>query len=134
MPSHVALLRGINVGGHNRVAMADLRDVVSSLGHNEVATYIQSGNVVFTSKPSSTADLAQQLEAAVAEALDVRPRVIVLTREQLARVVADNPYTDEPNPKFVHVVFASNAAGAKETDGVAAALRRAHEKGSRDEA
>lgn len=48
VPTHVALLRGINVGRHNRVAMADLRHVVSSLGHTEVATYIQSGNVVFT--------------------------------------------------------------------------------------
>lgn len=50
MPTHVALLRGINVGGRNRVAMADLREVVLGLGHTEVATYIQSGNVVFTSE------------------------------------------------------------------------------------
>src|SRR5664280_3913599 len=45
-PTHVALLRGINVGGRNRVAMADLREVVTSLGHTEVTTYVQSGNVV----------------------------------------------------------------------------------------
>jgi len=46
--THVALLRGINLAGHNKVGMADLRDVVASLGHEDVATYIQSGNVVFT--------------------------------------------------------------------------------------
>jgi Protein of unknown function (DUF1697) len=49
------LLRGINVGGRNRVAMADLRQVVLDLGHTDVATYIQSGNVVFTSKKADTA-------------------------------------------------------------------------------
>ena len=49
MPRYVALLRGINVGGRNKVPMADLRRVAASLGHTEVATYIQRGNVVFTS-------------------------------------------------------------------------------------
>jgi len=58
MPTHVALLRGINLGGHNKVAMAELRELVGSLGHADVATYIQSGNVVFTSDQSDTAALA----------------------------------------------------------------------------
>jgi hypothetical protein len=53
MPTHVALLRGISVGGRNRVAMADLREVVLGLGHTEVAAYIQSGNVVLTSEDSA---------------------------------------------------------------------------------
>jgi hypothetical protein len=56
MPTHIALLRGINVGGRNRVAMADLRAVVLGLGHTDVATYIQSGNVVFTSEEADTGD------------------------------------------------------------------------------
>jgi uncharacterized protein (DUF1697 family) len=58
MPTHVALLRGINLGGHNKVAMADLREVVTSLGHADVATYIQSGNVVFSTPQTDTAALA----------------------------------------------------------------------------
>jgi hypothetical protein len=49
MPRYIALLRGINVGSRNRVAMADLRRLTEALGHTEVATYIQSGNVLFTS-------------------------------------------------------------------------------------
>jgi uncharacterized protein (DUF1697 family) len=61
MPTHVALLRGINVGGRNRVAMADLREVVLGLGHTEVATYIQSGNVVFTSEEADSAAVAAAL-------------------------------------------------------------------------
>ena len=61
MPTHVALLRGINVGGRNRVAMAALREVVEGLGHTEVATYIQSGNVVFTSEAADPGTLAGAL-------------------------------------------------------------------------
>ena len=62
MPTHVALLRGINLGGHNKVAMADLRTVVASLGHGDVATYIQSGNVVFGSRGSSLTELTDRIE------------------------------------------------------------------------
>src|SRR6266487_3948114 len=58
MPTHIALLRGINVGGRNRVAMADLRKVVLGLGYTDVATYIQSGNVVFTGEEADTAMIA----------------------------------------------------------------------------
>ncbi len=52
MPTHVALLRGINVGGGGKVPMAELRELVASLGHAEVATYIQSGNIIFSPSPS----------------------------------------------------------------------------------
>lgn len=52
MPTHVALLRGINVGRVNRIAMADLRQIAVHLGYTEVATYLQSGNVVFTQPPT----------------------------------------------------------------------------------
>lgn len=134
MPTHVALLRGINVGGHNRVAMADLREVVTSLGHTDVATYIQSGNVVFTSKEADTKALATGLELSFAESLGVRPRVVVLSRDELAQVVADNPYPDETNPKCVHAVFANEELVPGVTADVAAAYQRVKEKGSRDEA
>ena len=54
MATHVALLRGINLGGKNKVAMADLREVVAGLGHADVSTYIQSGNVLSTAGPGDT--------------------------------------------------------------------------------
>ena len=132
MPTHVALLRGINVGGRNSVPMADLRRIVASLGHTDVATYIQSGNVVFTSAASDTGDLAASMERAIADALGVRPRVVVLSRCELAQVVADNPYPDEHNPKLVHVVFGSAQPTAKTHDAVANAQRVSAAKGSRD--
>jgi uncharacterized protein (DUF1697 family) len=81
--------------------MADLREVVLGLGHTEAATYIQSGNnVVFTSEEADTARIAAALERAIAKHLGVRPMVIVLTRAELAQVVADNPFPDEPNPRW----------------------------------
>ena len=134
MATHVALLRGINVGGRNRVAMAALREVVEGLGHTEVATYIQSGNVVFTSGESDATTLAVALERAIGGRLGVRPRVVVLSCRELARVVADNPFSGEDNPRLVHAVFWNGPLGAEELDAVAAAQRRSRELGSRDEA
>lgn len=105
MPTHVALLRGINLGSHHRVAMPALRELVAGLGHTEVATYIASGNVVFTATGSSTDALATELETAIAAQLDVSPRVVVLTCADLARVVADNPYPDQTDHKRLHAFF-----------------------------
>ncbi len=136
MPTHVALLRGINVGGRNKVAMADLRQVVASLGHANVATYIQSGNVVFSSAESDSTALAEALEHAIATALGIRVRVVVVSREELAQVMRDNPSPDEPNPKAVHAVFLSAKPGPEVAEGVADARRRAEQKqpGTRDTA
>ena len=85
--------------------MADLRQLVSSLGHADVTTYIQSGNLVFTPSHSDTDALASELRAAIAAKLGVDTPVIVLTRTELADVIAANPYPDEPEPRYVHAVF-----------------------------
>jgi uncharacterized protein (DUF1697 family) len=134
MPTHVALLRGINVGGRNKVAMADLREVVTSLGHTDVSTYIQSGNVVFTSREPDTSALATALEQKIAESLEVRPSVVVLSSAELAQVVADNPFPEELEPKGLHAVFRSADFGPEEIAAIAVAQQRAEGKGSRDEA
>ncbi|MFL6138870.1 MAG: DUF1697 domain-containing protein [Frankiaceae bacterium] len=134
MPTHVALLRGINVGGHNKVAMQDLRAVVTSLGHTDVATYIQSGNVVFTTTKRSTAALATELERAIADAVGVRPRVVVLSRAEVAKVVDDNPYPAERDLKKLHAIFLTDEAGPDIVERVAAAQEQAAGKGSRDSA
>jgi uncharacterized protein (DUF1697 family) len=134
MPTHVALLRGINVGGHNKVAMAELRDVMTSLGHADVATYIQSGNVVFSTAQSDTAALADALEQAVSARLGVRPRVVVLSREDLAQAVRDNPYASEPDPRAVHAIFLNATPGPDVAAAVASAVRDVAQRGSRDTA
>jgi uncharacterized protein (DUF1697 family) len=134
MARYAALLRGINVGGRNKVAMADLRQIVESMGLDEVATYIQSGNVVFTSPQTSSDKLADALERAIADRLGVRPVVVVLSRAELGQVIADNPFPDEPSPKCVHAVFRRADFTPEATEAIAAAQQRASGKGSRDEA
>jgi len=130
MATHIALLRGINVGGRNKVSMADLRAVVAGLGHTGVATYIQSGNVLFTSDEADTEALATALEGSIAANLGVKPTVIVLSRGDLARAVRDNPYPDEPNPKMVHAVFFRGPVPAGAAEAIEAGQRRATERGS----
>jgi uncharacterized protein (DUF1697 family) len=132
MASHVALLRGINVGGRNKVPMADLREVVTSLGHIGVSTYIQSGNVLFSTAGTDTARLTATLESAIAERFGIRVSVVVLSRDELAAVLAGNPYPDEPNPRLVHVVFLTAKPPKDLLDRIAAAASTAAAKGSRD--
>jgi len=99
--------------------MAELQEVVASLGHTEVVTYIQSGNVLFTPRPAGsataartdTAALAAELERAIAERAGVRARAVVLSGEDLARCVRDNPYPGETNPRLLHAVFLPEAPG-----------------------
>ena len=137
MPTHVALLRGINVGGNNKIAMADLRDVVASLGHTEVSTNIQSGHVLFTAREgpaAATTALAADLERAIEKAFGLRLRVVVLSRAELAQVISDNPYQAEPNPKCVHAMFFPAEPGEQVRESVAAARQQAAAKGGRDEA
>jgi uncharacterized protein (DUF1697 family) len=133
MPTHVALLRGINLGGRNKVAMADLRKVVESLGHGDVATYIQSGNVVFTSKERDTAAIAAKLERALEQAVGVRSSVVVLSRAELAKVITGNPFPDEADPKHLHAIFRGAKVTAKQAAAIADAERRAAGKGGRDQ-
>jgi uncharacterized protein (DUF1697 family) len=133
MTRYVALLRGINVGGRNRVAMTDLRQVAESLGHTEVATYIQSGNLVFTNTGDNAIGLADALEQEIARSLAVRPAVVVLSRADLAQVMADNPFPGESNPKALHAVFRREELTPDAIAAIAAAEQTARAKGSQDE-
>ena len=132
MATHIALLRGINVGGRNKVPMAELRKVVASLGHTGVSTYIQSGNVLFSTGDTDAGELAGALEAAISERFGLWASVVVLSRGELAQILAGNPYRDEPNPRLVHVVFLNAEPSPDVSDRIAAAQRAAAAKGSRD--
>jgi len=132
MASHVALLRGINVGGRNKVPMADLREVVTSLGHTDVSTYIQSGNVLFSTADTDTAKLAAALESAIEDRFGIWSSVVVLSRDELAGVLAANPYPDEPNPRLVHVVFLNAPPASDLLTRISAAGDAVAAKGSRD--
>jgi uncharacterized protein (DUF1697 family) len=134
MPRYLALLRGINVGGHNKVAMADLRDLATALGLADATTYIQSGNLVFSCAEADTGELADMLQSEIASRLGVRPGVVVLSRGDLKQVIADNPYAGEKNPKCLHAVFRRDEVGTDGIAAVAAAVQRARNSGSRDDA
>ena len=134
MPTHVALLRGINVGGRNRVPMPELRALLTEFGHTDVATYIQSGNAVFTSPQAGTTKLADELEQAIAARLNVSCGVVVIAAGELQQVIDDNPFPAEDNPKALHAVFRRAELTAGERAQVTQAQERAKAKGCADEA
>jgi len=131
MATHVALLRGINLAGKNKVAMADLRGVVAGLGHADVSTYIQSGNVLFsTSAGAETPALAVALAEAITVRLGVHAPVVVVPRDELAQVIAANPFPDEPDHRRVHAVLLSQPPGTDLAARLDAALAQSVAKGA----
>jgi uncharacterized protein (DUF1697 family) len=102
MPTYVALLRGINLGARNKIAMADLRDLFEAIGAEDVTTYVQSGNVVFRSASRSAEKLEREIEKRIKADLGLEVAVLVRTRAQLAKLVDGDPFRD---PKTVHVTF-----------------------------
>ncbi|MPZ63418.1 MAG: DUF1697 domain-containing protein [Propionibacteriales bacterium] len=108
MTTYVALLRGINVGGHNKIGMADLRSMFDTLGYAGARTYLQSGNVVFDAPATDPARLAGAIEAGIAGDFGLSITVLLRTREDLDRVVANSPFVErEADPKKLHVAFLS---------------------------
>lgn len=87
----VALLRGVNLGGAKRVPMADLRKLVEALGYVDVRTLLNSGNVVFTVPKGVSGDAANRIEKAIEGRLRVSTRVTVLTGQEVAAAVGNNP-------------------------------------------
>lgn len=108
MPTFIALLRGINVGGHRTIPMAALQNIVTVAGGRDVVTYIQSGNVVFAHPSRSTPKLTTQLEAAIAKATGHDVAVILRTAAELAAVIAQHPFAGA-SPEHLHVSFLASA-------------------------
>jgi len=109
MTRYLVLLRGINVGGRNRVPMAALRELLASHGHTKVATYIASGNVILSSDRSAAA-IKRELEEALPKTFKLDSEliaVLVLTRAQLRAVVRDRPngFGDDPDTYHSDAIF-----------------------------
>lgn len=110
---HVVLLRGVNMGGHNRLPMQDFRAVLVDAGCAEVRTYIQSGNAVFRAAPALAARLPETLAAALLERFGLRVPVVLRSAAELRAVVAGNPFAREAaEPTRVHVAFLADAPAA----------------------
>jgi len=107
---YVALLRGINVGGKTKIGMAALRDTCTSVGCEDVVTYIQSGNVVLKSKLTAD-ELRTALEGAIAGEFGFSPAVMIRTAKEISAVVDRNPFAGSDD-KAVHVGFLHAAPDA----------------------
>ncbi len=106
MTAYLALLRGINVGSRQRMSMADLRSVMDGLGHADVATYLQSGNALFSSPRTDCDAVAAELEQAITAELGMSVRCLVRTRGDLDRIVSDHPLADvATDPARLTVTF-----------------------------
>jgi uncharacterized protein (DUF1697 family) len=91
MPSSVALLRGINVGGKNLISMADLAACFRDAGYQDVRTYIQSGNVVFTADPATGREVEDAVERMLEKRFEIPILVVIRSRDELAATIAGAP-------------------------------------------
>jgi uncharacterized protein (DUF1697 family) len=107
---HVALLRGINVGGKNRLPMATLTSMFERAGCSDVRTYIQSGNVVFGASARVAAQVGAQVSAAIEKQLGLRVPLVQRTAAELRAVAAGNPFLREGQDRArLHVAFLAKA-------------------------
>lgn len=122
MPVFIALYRGVNVLGKNSVRMKALCAFHESLGHASVASYIQSGNVVFRAKGSCD-EIARKIFAGFAKEFDLSPPVLVRSAEQWTQFIAANPYRKQAaaDPTKVHAAI---CAGKPDARGLSDLLRR----------
>jgi uncharacterized protein (DUF1697 family) len=106
MASYVAMLRGINVGGRNRVGMDELRAFFTGLGYSKVTTFIQSGNVVFETARTKTAALVDEIQSGLPSVLGVEVAVLVRSASELRRITSANPFLPgAPDSTKLHVTF-----------------------------
>jgi len=102
--AYVALLRGINVGGHKLVAMADLRDLLAGLGFDEPQSLLQSGNLVFRSRRRGDAQIERLLESEAQKQLKLETAFFVRTAEEWKALVAGNPFRAEAERDPGHLI------------------------------
>ena len=107
MPTYIALLRAVNVGGR-KMAMSTLRETCEALGLQNVRTYIQSGNLLFETAEPNPIQLQTMLEAMIVATFGYESAVILRTAAQLEAIIASNPFAEhEPTPAKLHIAFLS---------------------------
>jgi uncharacterized protein (DUF1697 family) len=92
MPTYISLIRGINVGGHKKLKMDELRKAVEALGFAQVRTYVQSGNLVFQAPKQATAAVSKKIEAVILKKFGYEVSVITKTPEELKAAIESNPF------------------------------------------
>lgn len=113
MPVIISMLRGVNVGGHNKVKMDALRGLYESLELRDPQTYVQSGNVIFTTEERNMLRLAQRIENGIERAFGFHSDVILRTAAELREVIAKNPFATrrDTDPSKLLITFLAAAPG-----------------------
>lgn len=102
----VALVRGINVGGHSKVTMTRLREIATSCGLDNVKSYIQSGNLVFSDTVRTPLRIADSLADGLVDSVGIAATVMVRTKPELEQILRSNPFIDQdPTGAHLHVMF-----------------------------
>ncbi|MFH1817097.1 MAG: DUF1697 domain-containing protein [Pseudomonadota bacterium] len=128
MKTYIALFRGINVGGNNKLPMKELAVVLEGLGLQGVATYIQSGNVVFQGKAVDPALLSKKIGTAIGKSHGFEPWVRLLDMPKLEQVIRGNPYAEaESVPGTLYVNFLASVPPRPNLEGLEK-LRAASER------
>jgi uncharacterized protein (DUF1697 family) len=127
--TYIALLRGINVGGHKIIKMDQLRKALEGMGFADVATYVQSGNVVFKTSVKMAQGLSKKIEDMLLREFSMSVPVIVRSSEEIAAVLKNNPFLKESGIETsrLHVTFLSQTPGktaVKGLDSIAAGADR----------
>ncbi|PZP49336.1 MAG: DUF1697 domain-containing protein [Pseudopedobacter saltans] len=107
MSIYISILRGINVSGHRTIKMDALKMMYKTLGFDNIHSYVQSGNVIFSSMKKDTKALAKQITEQIEKEFELEVPVIVLTKEQLEKTILENPFANDKtkNENFFHVTF-----------------------------
>ncbi len=110
MNRYISILRGINVGGHKKILMADLKKLYTNLGFENVVSYIQSGNVIFDSSINTSDDLKQMIQEIITSNYSFEVPVIIRTVKDLETVIKEDPFIEidkTENGSKLHVAFLS---------------------------
>ena len=122
MPICITLLKGINVGGHKKIRMEELAVLYRSRGFSKVTTYIQSGNVIFSTEASDMPDILKKIDEAIEKKFGFRVDLVIRTAKEMQQVLKKNPFPSFDETKL-HVVFLSappenmNSGAAGESTG-----------------
>ncbi len=117
--TYIALLRGINVGGKNKLPMPGLAALFAEAGCTTVQTYIQSGNIIFQASPEIAASLPSQISGLIAERFGLRVPVVLRTAGQLAETFRTNPFLAQGLPtETLHVLFLADLPSPEKAAGL----------------
>ena len=107
MNTYISMLRGINVSGHNKIKMEELKNLYETLGFSNVQTYIQSGNVVFKSSDTNISKLINKIEQKIKKSFSFYVPVLIRTKNDLQKLIANNPFTKKDSSKL-YITFLSD--------------------------